>query len=308
MKILVTDGMEKTNLEKLQEMNVQLTNQYYPKEELLDEISKYNVVIVRSKTKIDKDVIDASLKDNNLKLIIRAGVGLDNIDLDYAQENGIMVRNTPNASSGAVAELVLGHIFIMARFLHNSNITMRKGEWNKKQYQGIEISGKTLGIIGFGRIGKELAKKASALGMKIKFYDLLDQEEYDLKYKYSDFNELLETSDFISIHVPLNKEKGALIGKDEIAKMKDQAYLINCARGGVVDEEALINALDSNKLAGAAIDVYMNEPNPNTRLCNHDKVSITPHIGASTKEAQMKIGEEIRNIIEEFIKEGVNND
>ncbi len=308
MKILVTDGMEKTNLEKLQEMNVQLTNQYYPKEELLDEISKYNVVIVRSKTKIDKDVIDASLKDNNLKLIIRAGVGLDNIDLDYAQENGIMVRNTPNASSGAVAELVLGHIFIMARFLHNSNITMRKGEWNKKQYQGIEISGKTLGIIGFGRIGKELAKKASALGMKIKFYDLLDQEEYDLKYKYSDFNELLETSDFISIHVPLNKEKGALIGKDEIAKMKDQAYLINCARGGVVDEEALINALDSNKLAGAAIDVYMNEPNPNTRLCNHDKVSTTPHIGASTKEAQMKIGEEIRNIIEEFIKEGVNND
>ena len=308
MKILVTDGMEKTNLEKLQEMNVQLTNQYYPKEELLDEISKYNVVIVRSKTKIDKDVIDASLKDNNLKLIIRAGVGLDNIDLDYAQENGIMVRNTPNASSGAVAELVLGHIFIMARFLHNSNITMRKGEWNKKQYQGIEISGKTLGIIGFGRIGKELAKKASALGMKIKFYDLLDQEEYDLKYKYSDFNELLETSDFISIHVPLNKEKGALIGKDEIAKMKDQAYLINCARGGVVDEEALINALDSNKLAGAAIDVYMNEPNPNTRLCNHDKVSITPHIGASTKEAQIKIGEEIRNIIEEFIKEGVNND
>ena len=228
---------------------------------------------------------------------------LDNIDVAYAEKNGIIVRNTPDASSAAVAELVLGHIFNMARFLHNSNITMRKGEWNKKQYQGIEISGKTLGIIGFGRIGKELANKANALGMNIIYYDSKEQKEYNSDYTYCEFDKLLELSDFISIHVPLDKNKKALIGKDEIAKMKDGAYLINCARGGVVDEDALLKGLDSNKLAGAAIDVYMNEPKPNVLLCNHENVSVTPHIGASTKEAQRKIGEEIINIVEEFIKE-----
>lgn len=302
LNILITDGMEKTNLEKLQSMNLHIVNQHYAKDELLAEIKKYNIIIVRSATKIDKDVIDATLADKNLKLIIRAGVGLDNIDVAYANKNGITVKNTPNASSTAVAELVLGHIFNMARFLHHSNITMRKGQWNKNQYQGIEISGKSLGIIGFGRIGKELAKKASALGMKINFYDLLDPNKYNAEYIYCNFDQLLATSDFISIHIPYNNKDKALIGKEEIIKMKDGAYLINCARGGVVDEEALLEALDAGKLAGAAIDVYTNEPKPNAKLCNHDKVSVTPHIGASTKEAQRKIGEEIQYIIEEFIK------
>lgn len=303
MKILITDGINESTLKTLKNMNFRIHSQYYEKEELLVEIKKYDIIIVRSATKIDKDVIDAALDGGNLKLIIRAGVGLDNIDLIYAEKNGIQVKNTPNASSTAVAELVLGHIFSLARFLHNSNITMRQGEWNKRQYQGIEISGKTLGIIGFGRIGKELAEKASALGMKINFCDLLEPIEYNPKYKYCDLNQLLETSDFISVHVPLNKEAGALIGKEEIDKMKDGSYLINCARGGVVDEEALIDGLDSGKLAGAAIDVYMNEPKPNSMLFDHDKVSVTPHIGASTKEAQIKIGEEIKNIIEDFVKE-----
>ena len=308
INILITDGMEKTSLEELKKMNYNIVEEHYSKEELFQEVKKYNILIIRSATKITKDIIDEARKTNNLQLIIRAGVGLDNIDVEYATLEGIAVRNTPSASKTAVAELVIGHILNMARFLHHSNITMRNGEWNKNIYQGIEIEGKTLGIVGFGRIGRELAKKAKALGMKIKLYDVITPIINNKEYEFSDLDELFARSDFISFHVPHKTGEKSMIGREEIEKMKDGVYLVNCARGGVIDEDTLIEALDNGKVAGAAIDVFMNEPKPDPILCNHDRVSITPHIGASTREAQWKIGQEINNIILEFWKESKLSD
>ena len=257
-------------------------------------------MIVKSATDENKELIDAA-KGSKLKLIIRAGVGLDNIDVQYAENNGIVVRNTPNSSSNSVAELVLGHMICLARYITISNITLREGKWNKKAYTGVELSGKTFGIIGFGRIGKALADKARALGMNVIFYDKFYKNNE--KYDYLPFEEVLRKSDFISLHVP-SPEK-PLIGKKELEMMKDGVFLINAARGGVIDEIALLTALNSDKLAGAGIDVFMQEPKPNPELCNHPKVSVTPHIGAATAEAQVRIGEEIIDIIRNF-DEGPN--
>lgn len=308
LDILITDGMESTSLRELKNLNFNIVERHLTKEDLIKEIKDYHILVVRSATKVTREVIDGALETGKLKLIIRAGVGLDNIDVAYAKDQGIIVENTPNGSNTAVAELVIGHILNLARFIHQANISLKKGQWNKKMYQGMEIEGKTLGIVGFGRIGRELAKKARALGMKIKYYDIMYQLVDDGDYEYCDFHELLKTSDFISLHVPYKKGEKAVIGKEEINKMKDGAYLINCARGGVVDEEALLEALNSNKLAGAAIDVFLNEPNPNLDLCKHEKVSVTPHIGASTKEAQEKIGQEVKEIIIDFWKRSRLND
>jgi len=232
-------------------------------------------------------------------MIIRGGVGLDNIDVSYAESQGIKVRNTPKASSSAVAELALGHMFSLARFIGIANVTMREGKWNKKQYKGIELSGKTLGLIGFGRIGKELAKKAKALEMKVIYNDILGPAKDFPEYPFVSPDKLLADSDFISLHVPGNKDKSPVIGKPEFSKMKDGVYLINCARGSVIDEVALLEALNSGKLAGAGIDVYPEEPPQNLELISHERVSVTPHIGAATKEAQKRIGAEVVSIIKE---------
>lgn len=302
LRILATDGIEETALKKLKKMNFDVTVKHYDEKELINEIKNFDVLIVRSATKVNRNIIDGADQTKRLKLIIRGGVGVDNIDVDYAVKKGITVRNTPNASSASVAELVIGHIFTMARFIHCANVSMRKGEWNKNSYKGIEVSGKTLGVIGFGRIGRETAKKAKALGMKVRFYDITGPIVGNKLYKYCTLEEILTTSDFISLHVPFNSGEKAVIGKEEICKMKDGAYLINCARGGVIDEEALIEALDTGKLAGAAMDVFEKEPAINPILCNHDRVSLTPHIGASTVEAQERIGEEIVDIIYDFEK------
>ncbi len=301
LRILISDGMEKEAVSRLKEMNLEVVDKHYEKEELLEEIKNFDVLIVRSNTKVRKDVIDAACTTGKLKLVIRGGVGLDNIDVAYAMENGIEVKNTPNASSISVAEMAIGHMFNLARFIHNSNITMRQGQWNKKAYEGIELFRKTVGIIGFGRIGKETADRASALGMKVVYTNRRGEIEGS-KYTYLPMDELLKTSDFVSLHIPHGGDK-PLIGKREIEMMKDGAYLINCARGGVVDEDALLEALNSNKLAGAAIDVFVEEPTKNISLTSHDKVSCTPHIGASTKEAQTRIGDEIVEIILNYIKE-----
>lgn len=306
LRILIADGMEKAALEKLKNMKFEVVEKYYEPEELLEQIKNFDVLVVRSATKVRKPVIDAACETGKLKLIIRGGVGVDNIDVDYAKARGIIVRNTPNASSASVAELVIGHMFNLARFIHNSNVTMRQGKWNKKAYEGIEIFGKTLGVIGFGRIGRETAKKAKALGMKVIYTDIAGSIKEFGEYKYCSMDELLAAADFISLHVPYNGER-AVIGREEIERMKDGAYIINCARGGVVDEEALIEALDSNKLSGAAMDVFVEEPAKNSPLCNHDKVSCTPHIGASTMEAQERIGEEIVDIILDFFEESELN-
>ncbi len=298
-RILIADGMEKTALNKLKDMGLQVIENHFEPDELKNTIKEFDVLVIRSATKVEKPIIDAACETGKLKLIVRCGVGMDNIDKDYAESKGIMVRNTPDASCISVAELVVGHMFNLARFIHNSNITMRQGKWNKKAYEGIEIFGKTIGVIGFGRIGRETAKLAKALGMKVVYNDIAGPVKGFDEYQYVSMDSLLRTSDFITLHIPYSGER-AVIGREEISKMKDGAYIINCARGGVVDEEALIEALDSNKLAGAAMDVFREEPARHNPLCKHDKVSLTPHLGASTVEAQMRAGEEIVSIITDF--------
>lgn len=299
-KILVTDGMDKRAVQDLKDMDYDVTEQFFAPEELKVQVQNFDIIVVRSATKVRKEIIDSALQTGNLKLIIRGGVGVDNIDVAYAESKGIKVRNTPKASSQSVAELVLGHMFSLARFIGIANVSMREGKWNKKKYKGIELSGKTLGIVGFGRIGQVLAKKANALGMKIIYTDILGQNKDYSDYDFVTFDQLLADSDFISLHVPGNKDKSPLIDKDKIAKMKDGVYLLNCSRGGVVDEKALSEALNSGKVAGAAVDVYFEEPNKNIELVNHERVSATPHIGASTKEAQKRIGQEVISTIKEY--------
>jgi D-3-phosphoglycerate dehydrogenase / 2-oxoglutarate reductase len=297
VRILVTDGMEQSAVEKLTGLGFEVVEQFYEPEELKEQIKNFDVVCVRSATKIRQPIIDAALESKRLKLVIRGGVGVDNIDVKYATEKGITVANTPNASSASVAELAIGHMFCLARFIHISNVTMREGKWNKKKYEGIELAGKTLGLIGFGRIAKETAKKAEALGMKVVYTNRSGAQAGYEQYKYCTFDELLAVSDFISLHIPSSRDKGAVIADAEFEKMKDGVYIVNCARGGVVDEDALLRALDSGKVSAAALDVFAEEPTKNERLYTHERISLTPHIGGSTIEAQEKIGEEIVQII-----------
>ena len=300
MKVLANDGLEISAINEIKKNGIYIETNHLDKEELIENIKNYDVLVVRSNTKVTSDVLEAGAK-GNLKLVIRAGVGIDNIDLDYAKKVGIKVSNTPDASSDSVAELALGHMFSVARYIAVANYTMRNGQWNKKQYKGSEIAGKILGIIGMGRIGKALAGKAEALGMKIIYTDALGKQD-NLAYEFMDLGNLLKVSDYVSLHVPYNKDKGTLISDREISMMKDGAVIINCARGKVVDEEALLKALNSGKLAGAGIDVFEQEPSENMALINHERVSVTPHIGASTKEAQERIGKEVAAIVIDFNK------
>lgn len=297
VRVLASDGLEPKAIEELNNLGIDVVDKFYEIEELEEQIKKFDAIVVRSATKVRKNIIDKALETKELKLIIRGGVGVDNIDVTYAEENGIKVFNTPNASSASVAEVALAHMFCLARFLNDSNVTMRAGKWNKKKYIGVELSGKTLGIVGMGRIGKELAYKASALGMNIVYYDALGEISTLGNYKYVKFDKLIETSDFISLHI---SGSAPIITKSEITKMKNGAFLINCARGNVVDEKDLLEALNDGKLAGAGLDVFCEEPTKNFELIEHPKVSVTPHIGASTKEAQERIGEEIVNIIKSY--------
>lgn len=298
-KILITDGISKSAAKKLIEKGHDLTQEFFELDELKKQLELHEVVIVRSATKIRKEAIDSAAKTGNLKLIIRAGVGLDNIDVSYAQEKGIEVKNTPAASSLAVAELTIGHIIAVARNIYIANVTMRDGKWEKKKYKGVEINGKTLGLIGFGRIAKETARLASALGMKVIYYTRSGKKQGFDNFEYISLDELYKRSDFISLHIPFVKEAGPTLAEKEFDKMKDGVYIINCARGGVVSEKDLINAIRSGKVAAAAVDVYEEEPTQNVELTTCDKISLTPHIGAITKEAQEKIGDIIIDIIDE---------
>jgi D-3-phosphoglycerate dehydrogenase / 2-oxoglutarate reductase len=295
--ILITDGFDKNAINKLRELNFNVIEQFYKQDELGNNLNDIDVIIVRSATKITKDIIEKACEYNKLKLIIRAGVGLDNIDVNYANLKGIKVANTPNASSESVAELAIGHIFSLARFINISNVEMREGRWEKKSYNGTEINGKTLGLVGFGRIAKEVAKKADALGMKVIYNDTLGKCDGYNEYKFCSFDEIVQKSDFISLHIPYDKTIGPIITNEEIKSMKDGVYIINCARGPLVREDDLLEALNSGKIRGAGLDVFEVEPTKNLELLNHPRVSVTPHIGASTKEAQEKIGDEVINII-----------
>lgn len=303
VRILASDGLEAGAVEKLKDLGHEVDIQFYEPEQLAEAVTKYNCLIVRSATKVREPIIDAAAAKGRLQLVIRAGVGVDNIDVKHAVEKGITVKNTPKASSASVAELVIGHMFAIARFIPAANVTMRKGEWNKKKYEGVELNGKTLGIVGMGRIGSEVAKRAVALGMNVNYYDMAGDIHVLPDYHPVSMDEIIETSDFITLHVPKPADRDHLIGAEEIARMKDGVYLVNAARGGVIDEDALVDAIESGKVAAAALDVFAEEPTKNERVLGCDQISLTPHIGAATKEAQTRIGEEIVGIITEFFDE-----
>jgi D-3-phosphoglycerate dehydrogenase len=305
MRILANDGIDASAKTALENVGFKVIDQNYPQEDLVKVINdlEISILIVRSATTARKELIDAC---PTIKAIARAGVGTDNIDVSYAKEKGIEVINTPAASSNSVAELVIAHLLGCIRGLHDSNRQMpsngseKFSDLKKKYSKGIEVTGKTIGIIGFGRIGQAVAKHAIGLGMTpvafdpmvesadIKF-EVFDGQSLTISIKTESLESVLSKSDFVTVHVP----GGTPIGKEQINMMKDGAGIINTSRGGAVDEQALIDALESGKLAFAALDVFKGEPTPRKDLLENGKISLTPHIGAATKEAQRRIGEEL---------------
>ncbi|MBR6823895.1 MAG: D-2-hydroxyacid dehydrogenase [Firmicutes bacterium] len=299
VRILAADGLEQSAKDALIAKGFEVVDKHFEADELGKALADFDAVLVRSATKIRVPVIDEMVAAGRCRLVIRGGVGVDNIDVAYAKEKGITVRNTPAASSASVAELALGHMFALARFIGIANYTMRNGKWDKKQYQGIELGGRTLGVIGMGRIGRELAARATALGMNVIYNDVFGAVEA-LPYRFATFEEVLKEADFLSLHVPAQPENKPLLAAEQLAMMKPTAYIINTARGSLIDNAALCDALDNGTLAGAALDVYPEEPCKDERLLANPKVSLTPHIGAATAEAQQRIGAEIVSIISEF--------
>ncbi len=299
MKILITDGMDKSAMAALKEKGHEVIEQFYAPEELGLALRDFDAVVIRSATKIRKAQLDVA-KDSRLKLIIRGGVGVDNIDVSDAEAMGIAVRNTPNASSNAVAELAIGLMFSCARYLSIAGHTMRENKWEKKAYgKGFELCGKTLGVIGYGRIGKRIGDIAQSIGMKVVAYQRHPKPEYESEtMHFVSLDELLSSSDIIALSTP---SLGApIINEETIGKMKPGVVIVNTSRGGNVDEDALLAALDSGKVRAAGLDVWAQEPTKNEALYAHPAVSCTPHIGASTAEAQKRIGAEIVAIIESF--------
>jgi D-3-phosphoglycerate dehydrogenase len=314
MKVLANDGMDAIGIEILQKAGFTVVTEKVAQENLINEINQqnYEVLTVRSATKVRKDLIDAC---PNLKIIGRGGVGMDNIDVEYARSKGIKVINTPAASSNSVAELVVGSMFTMARMLYDSNKQMHTtgatqfDALKKKYAKGSEVCGKTIGIVGIGRIGQAVARMAAGLNMRIVAHDpfiknvsvevmVAGVQNVKVDIETVSLEEVLIQSDFITLHVP----GGKLIGKSEFEIMKKGVCLVNCARGGVIDELELIEALNSGKVAHAALDVFENEPTPRQEILSHPKISLTPHIGAATEEAQERIGVELANLIIEGAK------
>jgi len=298
MNILVSDAIDDKTLKTLKN-NVSWNVTYLPGEKgkALDEALKVaDVLIVRSGTKVTKELMDNAPK---LKTIIRGGVGIDNIDSKAAKEKGIKVLNTPAATSISVAELLLGFMLCLVRRTTFAVRSMKEGKWEKKSFKGSELNGKTLGILGIGRIGGEVAKRASAFNMKVCAYDpYLDHESIKSRGAIpASLETIIADSNFITLHLPLTDETRHMIDRDAFARMRDGVYILNCARGGVVDERALLDALKSGKVAGAALDVYEDEPTEFLELVNHPNVIATPHIGAATREGQARVGAEIIEIL-----------
>lgn len=316
MKVLANDGISQSGIDALEKAGFEVSTTTVAQDQLLNYINENNitVLLVRSATTVRKDIIDNC---PGLKIIGRGGVGMDNIDVDYAREQGKSVINTPAASSESVAELVFAHLYGGVRFLYDSNRNMPlEGESNfkglKKAYaKGVELKGKTLGVIGFGRIGQATARIALSIGMKVVYFDPYT-EKATLEIGFFDgqtvsFNltsiskeELLKQSDFVTLHVPAQKDY--VIGTAEFELMKKGSAIVNAARGGVIDEVALVEALDNGTLAFAALDTFENEPKPEVKLLMHSKISLTPHIGAATSEAQDRIGVELASQIEAILK------
>lgn len=316
MKILANDGISKSGIDALEQAGFEVITTKVAQEQLINYVNQHqiDVVLVRSATTVRKEVIDAC---PSLKVIGRGGVGMDNIDVAYAREKGLQVINTPAASSASVAELVFAHLFTGVRFLYDANRNMplegdsRFNELKKGYAKGRELRGKTLGIIGLGRIGQEVAKIALGCGMEViahdKFIDsasvtvsLFNGQSLEVKIDSIPFEEVLKRSDFISLHVPAQKEY--VIGQAEMEQMKDGAGIINAARGGVIDEVALLKALDSGKLSFAGLDTFEEEPTPAIQVLMHPNVSLSPHIGAATLEAQDRIGTELAQQIASILK------
>lgn len=312
MKILANDGIAPIGKKNLEAANFEVITETVAQEDLIKAINDNNYVglLVRSATTVRKDLIDAC---PGLKLIGRGGVGMDNIDVEYARSKDIKVINTPAASSQSVAEQVMGHLFGAARSLYDSNRQMPISgasdfkKLKKKYAKGVELRGATIGIIGFGRIGQNLAKYALGCGMKVIAFDPyvekatihvdVASQTVDVSIYTTSLDDLLAHANFISLHMPMPKDGNALIGNNEFSKMKDGVIIANAARGGVIDEDALIASLDSGKVAHAALDVFMNEPTPREDLLKHANISLTPHTGAATLEAQDRIGEELASQI-----------
>jgi D-3-phosphoglycerate dehydrogenase len=314
IRILANDGIHADALMLLEEASIEVVTTKIPQDDLIQKLQDFDGIIVRSATKVRKELIEACPR---LKIIVRAGVGLDNVDVDFAQSKNISVFNTPGASTRAVAELTLAHIFALSRNLHTANRSLAGknpdfAALKKSLAGGMELKDKTVGIIGFGRIGQELAKLCLPMGMKVIAYDpYVDKGviHYDVfgdtaikltvEINTTDFNKVIQKANFICVHI---SGKDVIIGKEQMLQMKKGACLINTSRGGVISESDLIEMLDNGHLGGAALDVFTNEPNPNPDLLNHPKISVTPHIGAETKEAQVKIAMELADKIIHFFE------
>ena len=300
MKVLVCDKTENEYIEQVRAagLTVDVRDDITP-EELPNVLPAYDGMVVRSRTKVKQPLIDVC---PNLKVIVRGGVGLDTIDHEYAKSKGIAVMNTPLASSASVAELAIGYMFALARSVYKATSSMKAEKWDKKSFEGDEIGGKTLGLVGVGNIGREVAKRANALGMTVLSYDPYVKEADGIKMVT--LNELLAQSDYISFHLPKTKESANMISTDQFAKMKKGVRIVNCARGGIIDENALYEALTSGKVAGAALDVFAEEPPTDWKLLKLDNVIGSPHIGAATKEAQARVGAEVAEKLIAFSKNG----
>jgi D-3-phosphoglycerate dehydrogenase len=299
MKVLICDATAQSALDTIAAAGIEVVNRPdVTPEELMEVAAEYDVFVVRSRTKVREALIDAA---TNLKAIVRGGVGLDNIDVDYARSKGIQVLNTPTASTAAVAELTVGYIFALARQIPQMTASMKAGEWAKKSFLGSEVSGKTLGLIGAGRIAQATGRRARALGMQVVAYDPYVESAEGIEIV--SLENLLAQADYISLHVPHTAETHNIIGAEEIAKAKDGVAIINCGRGGTLDEDALYTALQSGKVSGAALDVYAEEPSKGHKLYALPQVIGSPHVGAGTREAKARVGAEVaKNVIGVFKK------
>lgn len=302
-RILVTDGLEESALNKIKSLGFGVVEEFYERHVLKERIGDFDAVIIRSKTKVTTEILDGAKMKNRLKLIIRAGVGVDNIDISHAKKVGIEVQNTPCASSVSVAELTFGHLLNLARDVAKANEALKQGMWKKNAFIGMEIFGKTIGLIGFGRIANEVAKRAKAFGMNVIYFDI-NEIVLQEGYTYKGLKELLESSDFISFHIPLPEDNLPILNLENIQYIKKGAFIINTARGGVVCEKALLHAIEKGWVAGAALDVFEKEPLMNEDLRQHPMIYLSPHMGASTFEAQARIGEEVCDILQKFFEKG----
>ena len=298
MKVLICDATDPKALKLIEEAGIEVVNQPdITPEELLEVIPEYPCMVVRSRTKVTKEVLDAG---TSLKSVVRAGVGLDNIDVAYAQEKGIKVLNTPSASTQSVAELTVAYLMALARNIPLMTASMKAGKWEKKSFLGSEVSGKTLGLIGSGRIGSAVADRAIALGMTVVAFDPYVTELPNITLM--ELDELLASADYISLHVPHTDETHNILDEAAFAKVKPGVRIINCGRGGTIDEDALYQAIQDGKVAGAALDVYADEPLADSKLFSLDQVIGSPHIGAGTKEAKARVGEVAAQKVIETLK------